>query len=142
VDLELRQALIFKYDLLEKYKIFLDENEISKLSSNLIKKTNNESNNYNEFQEIHTNDPVKNEKIYSEESYYSSGNNNFKKTKLTIKLKSKFQNDNNFFCSILKANGENITNKDFTQNYSKSDINSTVSDKKYEIASKYFFINF
>lgn len=132
--------MIFKYDLLEKYKIFLDENEISKLSSNLIKQTHSESNNYNEFQEINNEDPIRNENIHNEESYYSSVNNNVRKTKLTIKLKSKFQNDNNFFFSILKANGENITNKDFTQNYSTSDINSIISDKKYEIASNKFYL--
>ncbi len=126
--------------MLEKYKIFLDKNEISKLSSNLIKKTPNESNYFNEFQQALTYDPIKNEKIHNEESYYSSVSNDLKKTKLTIKLKSNFQNDNNFFFSILKANGENITNKDFTQNYSKSDMNSILSDKKYDIASNLKFL--
>jgi len=133
--LELRQAIILKYDLLEKYRIFLDENEITKLS-NKIADNNNESNNFNEFQDP-LEGPMKNEQIHNEESYYSaaSNSNNLKKTKLTIKLKSKYQNDNNFFFSILKANGEFITNKDFTQNYSKSEMSSYISDKKYEIES-------
>ncbi len=115
---------------------------------NNASKNINESNNINEFQEHIEDDPIKDEKIHNEESYYSTTPRN-RKTKLTIKLKSKFQNDNNFFFSILRANGENITNKDFTQNYSKSDINSTVSDKKFEIASMlisfsqiYFNLNF
>jgi hypothetical protein len=75
------------------------------------------------------------------QSFFNSfENKKGKKTKLTIKLKSKFQNDNNFFYSILKSNGENITNKDFTQNYSKSDFSSTISDKKFEIESKNLII--
>jgi hypothetical protein len=88
------------------------------------------------------NDNFNEKENYGQNFNNLSGNKNNKKTKLTIKLKSKFQNDNNFFYSILKSNGEDITNKDFTQNYTKSDFNSTLSDKKYEIESKKLIYSF
>lgn len=125
--MDLKDALINKYELVEKYKIFLDENSLSKIN-------NSESNNINEFSEIPK--ECKTNGNDQEESICSSAAKNNRRTNLTIRLKSKFHNDNNFFFSILKANGETISNKDFTQNFTKSDLNSTVSDKKYEIASK------
>lgn len=122
-ELAFKDALVHKYDLIEKYKIFLDEENLSKID-------NSESNNFNEFSEF----PKKHEHESN-----SSINKNDKGTKLTIKLKPKYQNENNFFYSILKANGQEVTKEDYTHNYTKSDMESMVSEKKLEIASKNIF---
>lgn len=115
--------------MIDKYKIYLDDSNESNRNSQSVGKDHNEL----------PGNKSKVNNIVNKESICSVNSKNDKQTKLLIKLKSKFQNDNNFFFSILKANGESISNKDFTQNYSISDINSFVSEKKNEIASKYIY---